>query len=149
LEATIKKIRYTIQTKNKAIKLKPRMQDKLFHLEGKSDSSYAEEKDTRISVYVFVVYFCGAPVATKSKLGRSVTLSSTKAEYFAMSVVAKQVLYIKQLLDTIGIILKLPIDIRVDNIGAMFIGNNFSVSQQTKHMDIRQHFIREYIEDVH
>jgi hypothetical protein len=85
-----------------------------------------------------VVYFCGAPVATKSKIGRSVTLSSTEAEHFAMSEVAKEVLYIKQLLDTIGMEIKLPIDIRVDNIGAMFIGNNFSVSQRAKHMDIKQ-----------
>jgi hypothetical protein len=123
------------------------MPEGLFHLEGISDSSFAEDKNTRISVDGFVVYFCGAPVATKSKLGRSVTLSSTEAAHFAMSEVAREVLYIKQLLDTIGIEIKLPIDIRVDNIGAMLIGNNFSVSQQTKHMDIRQHFIREYIED--
>jgi hypothetical protein len=61
------------------------MQEGRFHLEGISDSSFAEDKDTTISVYGFVVYFCGAPVATKSKLGRSVTLSSTEAEHFAMS----------------------------------------------------------------
>jgi hypothetical protein len=139
--------KYTMQTKNKALKLKPRMQDRLFHLEGIPDSSFTEDKDTRISVYVFVVYFCGALVATKSKLGRSLTLSSTEADHFAKSEVAKEDLYIKQLLGTIVIEIKLPIDIRVENIRDMFIGNNFSVSQQTKHMDIQQHFIRESIED--
>jgi hypothetical protein len=60
------------------------MQKGLFHMEGILDSSFAEDKDTRISVYGFVVYFCGAPVATKSKLGRSVPLSSTEEEHFAM-----------------------------------------------------------------
>jgi hypothetical protein len=75
----------------------------MFYLEGISDSSFGEDKDTRISVYGYVVYFCGAPVATKSKLGKSVTLSSTEAEHFAVSEVAKEILFIKQLLETIGI----------------------------------------------
>jgi hypothetical protein len=37
------------------------------------------------SFFGYVVYFCGAPVATKSKLGRSITLSLTEAEHFAIS----------------------------------------------------------------
>jgi hypothetical protein len=41
----------------------------------------------------------------------------------------------------------LPIIVRVDNVGAIFLGNNFSVGQKTKHIDIRAHFVREYIED--
>jgi hypothetical protein len=69
-------------------------------------------------------------VATKSKLGRSVTLSSTEAEHYAISEVAKEVLFIKQLLDTIGIEVKLPIIVRVDNVGAIFLGNNFSVGKE-------------------
>jgi hypothetical protein len=94
-----------------------------------------------------VVYFCGAPVATKSKLGRSVSLSSTEAEHFAIAEVAKEILFIKQLLDTIVIDVKLPIIVRVDNVGAIFLGNNFSVGQRTRHIDIRAHFVRDYIED--
>ena len=91
--------------------------------------------------------FCGAPIATKSKMGRSVTQSSTEAEYFAISEVAKEIMFTKQLLDTIGIPLQLPIAVRVDNVGAMFLANNFSVGQRTKHIDIRAHVVREYIEE--
>jgi hypothetical protein len=143
----LRAIKYTMSTKNKAMKMKPQKKDNMFYLEGISDSSFGEDKDTRISVFGYVVYFCGAPVATKSKLGRSVTLSSTEAEHYAISEVAKEVLFIKQLLDTIGIEVKLPIIVRVDNVGAIFLGNNFSVGQRTKHIDIRAHFVREYIED--
>jgi hypothetical protein len=99
----LRAIKYTISTKNKALKMKPIMKDNIFYIEGISDRSFGEDKDTSISVYGYVVYFCGAPVATKSKFGRSVTLSSTEAEYFAVSEVAKEVLFIKQLMDTIGI----------------------------------------------
>jgi Reverse transcriptase (RNA-dependent DNA polymerase) len=137
----LRAIKYTISTKNKALKMKPILNDNLFYIEGISDSSFGEDRDTKNSVYGYVVYFCGAPVATKSKLGRSVTLSSTEAEYFAVSKVAKEVLFIKQLMDTIGISIQLPITVKVDNIGAMFLGNNSSVGQRTKHIDIRNPFV--------
>ena len=37
--------------------------------------------------------------------------------------------------------------VRVDNIGAMFLANNSVLSQQTKHISVRHHFIREYVEE--
>jgi hypothetical protein len=52
----------------------------MFYLEGLSDSIFGEDKEMRICVYGYVVYFCGAPIATKSKLGQSVTQPSTEAE---------------------------------------------------------------------
>ena len=46
-----------------------------------------------------------------------------------------------------GIKVKLPITVRVDNVGAIFMAENISVSQRTKHIDIRTKFLTEYIED--
>jgi Reverse transcriptase (RNA-dependent DNA polymerase) len=146
-KSMLRTIKYVIDTETKALKLNPKPKNGLFFMEGLSDSNFAEDKETRISVYGYVLYFCGAPIATKSKMGRSVTQSSTEAEYFAVSEIAKEILFTKQLLDTIGIKIELPIVIRVDNIGAIFLANNFSIGQRTKHIDIRAHFIREYIED--
>jgi hypothetical protein len=68
-------------------------------LEGISDSDFAGDPDTRISVYGYVLYFCGAPIAWKSKAGKSVTLSSTEAEYYATSEKAKEVICAKNLLE--------------------------------------------------
>jgi hypothetical protein len=59
-------------------------------LEGISDIEYAGDPDTRIKVYGYVLYFCGAPIAWKSKAGKSVTLSSTEDEYYASSEIAKE-----------------------------------------------------------
>jgi hypothetical protein len=39
----------------------------------------------------------------------SVTLSSTEAEYFALSEVTKGIMFVKQVLETMGINLVLPI----------------------------------------
>jgi hypothetical protein len=46
-----------------------------------------------------------------------------------------------------GIKVKLRIIVRVDNIGAIFMTENVSASSQTKHVDVKYHFVREYVED--
>ena len=118
-----------------------------FYLEGLSDSEYAGDKDTRISVYGYIIYFCNAPIAWKSKSGKSVTLSSTEAEYFATSEIAKEIIFAKQVLESIGIKIDFPIKVKCDNVGAIYLANNYTTSQRTKHIDIRCHFVREFIED--
>jgi hypothetical protein len=129
------------------LKIKPVKTQEMFTLEGISDSEYAGDTDTRISVYGYIIYFCGAPIAWKSKFGKSVTLPSTEAEYFALSEVAKEVIFVKQEVDAMGFKIKFPIMIKVDNVGAIYLANNYTTSQRTKHIDIRQHFVREFIED--
>ena len=86
-KALLRTIKYVICTEKLALRLKPNTltQGAQFHLSGISDSDYAGDKQTRTSVFGYVIYFCGAPIAWKSKAGKSVTLSSTEAEYFALS----------------------------------------------------------------
>jgi hypothetical protein len=129
------------------LKIQPKLHKDGFYLEGISDSEYAGDKESRISVYGYILYFCGAPIAWKSKAGKCVTLSSTEAEYVAVSEVAKEILFAKQVLESMGIGLILPIIIKCDNVGAIYLSNNHTVGQRTKHIDTRRHFVREYVED--
>ena len=41
--------------------------------------------------------------------------------------------------------LPLPIKVRVDNIGAIWLANNSAVSERTKHVDTRAHFVWSYV----
>jgi hypothetical protein len=145
-KALLRVIKYVLSTENHGLKIKPSLKES-FYMEGISDSEYAGDKDSRISVFGYILYFCGAPIAWKSKAGKSVTLSSTEAEYVAASEIAKEVIFVKNILDSVGIKVDLPITIRVDNVGAIYLANNYATSQRTKHIDIRAHFLREYIED--
>ena len=43
--------------------------------------------------------------------------------------------------------MKLPIIVNCDNVGAIFLAYNAKTSLRTKHIDIKRHFIREYVED--
>ena len=103
-----------------------------------------ETNQTRHSIFGWELYFMGSiNCPQSSKACRSVTLSSTEAEYYALSEVTKEVIFAKQVLETMGIGLNLPIKINVDNVGAIYLAKNFSVSQNTKHIDICRHFVRE------
>ena len=61
------------------------------------------------------------PVCRHSRGQKSVTLSTTEAEYVACSEVVKEVLFILQLLKHLRVEVKLPILVHVDNIGAIFL----------------------------
>ena len=41
----------------------------------------------------------------------------------------------------------LPIKVQVDNVGAIWLANNSSVSERTKRVDLRAHFVRDMIKD--
>ena len=43
--------------------------------------------------------------------------------------------------------LPLPIKAQVDNAGAIWLANNSIVSERTKHVDLRAHFVRDMIKD--
>ena len=132
-KALMRTIKYILDTKYYALKIQPMIprKEEIFTLEGISDSEYAGDRDTRISVYGYIVYFCGAPIAWKSKSGRSVTLSSTEAEYYAVSEVAKEIMFIKQVIESMSIKLNYPTIIRVDNVGAIYLANNHTTGQRT------------------
>ena len=76
---------------------------------------------------------------------RSVVLSTTEAEYVAISEVVKEIKFMYQLLESMDVKVPLPIKVRVDNIGAIWLLNNSGVSERTKHVDTRAHFVRTYM----
>ena len=45
----------------------PPFKDGSWKLEALSDSDFANDKDTRYSVYGYILYFCGVPIAWKRK----------------------------------------------------------------------------------
>ena len=143
-------IKFVLDTEHYGLAIIPRVpEDKSASWELKvySDSDWAGDKDTRISVSGFGVFLMGVPISWKSKAQRSVTLSSSEAELVALTEAAKEIKFIAQLLMSMGFKVNLPIVCKVDNQGAIFMAQNVSTSQRTKHLDLRYRFITEYIED--
>ena len=145
IQALFRALDYVANTRENYLILKPTKNNN--EIMAYVDSDYATNKDTRKSVTGYVIFFRDALIAWKSKQQESVTLSSTEAEYTALSEVVTMVIYIKQLLDFLGIEYTEPTKIFVDNTGAIFLANNWVTSNRTKHIDVKYHFVRELIED--
>jgi len=111
------------------------------------DSDYAGNKTDRKSVTGFVIFLNGATVSWKSKKQRITTLSSTEAEYVALTHCVTEIIFIKNLLKEMKQKVKLPIIVKEDNAGALFLAKNHALGQRTKHIDVRYHYVRDLIEE--
>jgi len=140
-------IKYTMDTKNKGLKLQSEDTDDKWKFKAYSDADFAGNKETQISVTGYVMYFMNVPICWRSREQKRVTLSTTEAEYVACSEVVKDLLFIVYLLRHMKIEVELLIRVNVDNIGVIFLAENQNSSDCTKHVDIRYHFIRQYIKD--
>jgi hypothetical protein len=58
--------------------------DRLQVLKGYSDSDYAGDPADRLSTYGYIFKLCGGAIAWTSKKQRSVSISTTEAEYVAL-----------------------------------------------------------------
>ena len=78
---------------------------------------------------------------------RSVFTLRSMTEYYAVSEVAMEIMFIKNLLEFLGIEIDFPITVNCDNVGAIFLSQNAKNNNRTKHIDIRAHYVRQFIED--
>jgi hypothetical protein len=141
-------MKYVIKTRNRKLLLNPNMDENgNWSMRAFCDSDFAGDKDTRRSITGFIIYLYGSPIAWRSRSQKSVSLSSTEAEYVALSEVATEIIFIKDILEFMGIEVKVPIVVNVDNVGAIYLAKKAGSTSRTKHVDTRYHYVREYIED--
>ena len=104
--------KFVLDTKHLGLHIVPAMNDEIWQLEALSNSDFANDKETRISVYGYIVFFCGVPIAWKSNSMKSVVLSSTEVEYDTVSEVVKEIKFLYQLLLSMGVKVPLPIKMK-------------------------------------
>ena len=74
-------------------------------------------------------------------------LSSSEAEYISLSKASKEIKFIIKVIESMGIKIKRPIEVRVNNLGAIFMANNISILPWIKHIDVWNRLITEVIEN--
>jgi hypothetical protein len=138
---------FLVDTKQYCLKMLPVEGGKDWDLVSHCNSNWAGDTKTRISVTGFIIYLLGVPIRWRSKGQKGVTLSSSEEEYVAIFEAVKEIRFIYYLLESIGMNAKLPIVVRYDNVGAIFMAKNSSSGVCTRHVDTRYHFILNHIED--
>ena len=111
------------------------------------DSDYAGDRETRKSVTAYAIYFENCLIAFKSKSQKIVSLSSTEAEFNAIGEVCTEIMFIKNVIEFLGVTIELPIMVNCDNVGAIYMSYNAKTSPRTKHVSIKRLFVREFVQD--
>ena len=141
-------IRYVLDTEKRVLNFDLREQEgSQWILKAFSDSDWAGAPDDRRSITGYCIYLNGCLISWKSRGQKHVTLSSTEAEYVAVSEVCTDIMFIKMMMEFLQLEMKKPVIVHCDNVGAIFLGNNAKLSARTKHIDVKYHFIREHVVD--
>ena len=112
-----------------------------------ADAAYAPKDTRRKSVSGGIVMCGGAAVQWISRTQKCTTLSTSEAEYVAMGEGFKEALFLRSvwrfLLPDFG---DPCIQVFEDNSGAIQLGVNPVTNSNSKHIDVRHHFLRELVE---
>jgi hypothetical protein len=135
-KAMLRVMSYCHSTPNRGLELKPNRKwdgnpNFEFIIEGRSDSDYAKDTDTRQSVSGSAVFLEGAPVVMRSSSQKSVTLSVTEAEQTAAVQTAQDMLFVMRIMESLGLKVKKPMLLKLDNSGAHDLSHNWSVGGRT------------------
>lgn len=113
------------------------------------DADWAGNVDDRKSYTGYSFFLAGGAISWESKKQPSVALSSTEAEYMALSQASKEAVYLRNLIMELGFpkYVSDPIHIYCDNTGAQQLVKNPVYHARTKHIDIRHHYVRQIYEE--
>ena len=107
------------------------------------DASWGDDPETRKSRFGFAIYMGRSLVSWRSKLHPCICLSTAEAEYLAATQAAKEVKWLRSLLSFAGFKQPKPTLMLEDNEACIAMVNNPVVSGRNKHVELRQHYVRE------
>lgn len=133
-------LRYVKGTQEFGLKFSADQED----LHGYVDASHGNNFDGR-SFSGFVFSYCGAPVAWGSRKQRLIADSTTESEYIAMVLACKEAMFLKQILEELGICQK-SVTLYCDNMSAMRLIQKKCINDRTKHISRKKLFVRQFIQ---
>jgi len=110
---------------------------------GYCDSDYAGDLVSRKSTSGYIFTLHGGPIAWSSSLQKVTALSSSEAEYMAMSEALKELLWLRSLLKSLGLEQSGETELKVDNQAAIALSKNPEFHKRSKHIGVRFHRIRQ------
>ncbi|XP_019196060.1 PREDICTED: uncharacterized protein LOC109189894 [Ipomoea nil] len=110
-----------------------------------SDSDWAGCPIDRKSTSGYAVFLGTNLISWLSRKQRTVTRSSTEAEYKALADVSAEVTWVVSLLRELGLHSSHPATLWCDNLGATYLCANPVFHARTKHVEIDYHFVRDKV----
>jgi Reverse transcriptase (RNA-dependent DNA polymerase) len=130
-------LKYCAETPERGLLFKPKRKwtgrDFEFDLKGYSDSNYAANPDNHRSVMSCQVFLEDCCISAKSKQMPFVTLSVTEAELAAAVECVQDMLYVMHVMEGMGLKVKMPMPLYVDNKAAVNMVKNWISGGCTRH----------------
>ncbi|GJT76447.1 retrovirus-related pol polyprotein from transposon TNT 1-94 [Tanacetum coccineum] len=120
--------------------------DTFIALTAYEDADHAGCQDTRRSTSGIAQFLDDRLVSWSSKKQKRTVISSTKAEYIALSGCCAQILWMRSQLTDYGFAFN-KIPLYCDNKSAIALCYNNVQHSRSKHIDVRYHFIKEQVEN--
>jgi len=116
-------------------------------LDGYCDSDWGNSSSRRSTTGILFRYN-GAPILWRSKLQKTIALSTAEAEYYAASIGAVEAIYLRSLLTNMGFPPDGCTPLYEDNNACIEWANNIiGGRERAKHIDLRKHFAHEKIQE--
>jgi hypothetical protein len=115
-------------------------------LHGYCDADYGGDLIDRKSTTGYCTFLNNNLITWASKKQQTVALSSCESEYMAITEVAKEIMWMRILLNELNVQVETPTIIYVDNQSAIRISDNVSSHSRTKHIDIKHYYINDLVE---
>jgi len=147
-------LRYINKTASLSLHLGP-FTNTILHPVLYSDADWAGDQETRRSTGGYLCMITDATMSSKSavswssKKQQTIALSSTEAEYMALTQAAKEAIWVTRFMAELSgsSIEGIPqsTTLYADNQGSMALAHNPEFHARTKHIAIREHYIREKV----
>jgi hypothetical protein len=120
--------------------------DRVVDIHGFVDVDWAVDLDRRRSTSGYVFNLFGGAISWMSKRQVVVALSTTEVEYMATTYESKAAVWLQRLCLGIGLVQQ-AVRIDCDSQSAIFMAKNLTYHSNTKHINIRYHFVRDMVEE--
>ena len=141
--STLKRVYcYLVKTKDMSLTFDGKKSDVLY---GFTDLDWAGDPVDHKSVTGIMWILCGAPVGWSSRKQTSIVLSSTEAEYIAITQGTHDALWYRHLLSDLSYPMHEPTTIYIDNQSAIAIAHNEKFSERMKHLEVGHQIGRAHV----
>ena len=147
-KAMLRCMQYCVTTSKRGLSINPNIQwdgskDYEFCIEGYSDAAYNSCPDTSSGVSGCTTTFIGVPVITRSSTQRTAKLSVCEAELDSAVETVQDMLFTRNIVESMELKVKLPMILHTDNKGVEEIVNGWTVGGRTRHIRTKHTFLRE------
>ena len=112
-----------------------------------SDSNWVGDVTDRRSITGFCIFLGDSLISWKSEKQTVVARSSAEAEYRALADTTSKIIWLRRLLEVMGVAIPSPTPLHCDSKSAIQIAHNDVFHEHTKHIEIDCHFIRHWLRD--